>query len=163
MRVKVKRSIYLDSTIPSYLFDERESIKTYIEVTRKWWNEERDNFEIYVSEESIIELSNGEYPNKQKLMNCVSEIQVLLPDAQIFEIAQVYLDNYLMPRVLTGDAIHLAYASYYKIDFLLTWNCNHLANANKKQHIRIINTKLNLITPEIITPLELFTEKNHDN
>ncbi len=58
---------------------------------------------------------------------------------------------------------HLAYASYYKIDFLLTWNCNHLANANKKQHIRIINTRLNLPTPETITPLELFTETNHDN
>ena len=39
-----------------------------------------------------------------------------------------------MPRVLKGDALHLAYASFYKIDFLLTWNCNHLANANKRQH-----------------------------
>lgn len=159
----MKRSIYLDSTIPSYLFDERESIKTYIEVTRKWWEEERENFELYISEESIIELSSGDYPNKQKLMGYVSEIQVLLPDARIFEIAQVYLDNYLMPRSLTGDAIHLAYASYYKIDFLLTWNCNHLANANKKQHIRIINARLNLLTPEITTPLELFTETNHDH
>lgn len=159
----MKRSIYLDSTIPSYLFDERESIKTYIEVTRKWWEEERSNFELYVSEESIVELSNGDYPNKQKLMHCVSEIQILQPDTRVFEIAQVYLDNYLMPRSLTGDAIHLAYASYYKIDFLLTWNCNHLANANKRQHIRIINARLNLLTPEIITPLELFTETNHDN
>jgi len=58
---------------------------------------------------------------------------------------------------------HLAYASYYKIDFLLTWNCNHLANANKNQHIRIINTRLNLPTPEIITPFELFTEKTDDD
>jgi hypothetical protein len=49
----MKRSIYLDSTIPSYLFDERESIKTYIEVTRKWWDEERDNFALWISEESI--------------------------------------------------------------------------------------------------------------
>lgn len=159
----MKRSIYLDSTIPSYLFDERESIKTYIEVTRKWWEEERNNFELYISEESIIELSNGDYPNKERLMNCISEVQVLQPDARVFEIAQVYLDNYLMPQTLTGDAIHLAYVSYYKIDFLLTWNCNHLANANKKQHIRIINARLNLLTPEIITPLELFTEINHDN
>jgi predicted nucleic acid-binding protein len=133
----MKRFIYLDSTIPSYLFDERESIKTYIEVTRKWWEEERKNFALWISEESIIELSNGDYPNKDKLMACVVEIHVLLPDERVFEIAQVYLDNYLMPRSLTGDAIHLAYASYYKMDFLLTWNCNHLANANKKQHIRI--------------------------
>lgn len=154
----MKRSIYLDSTIPSYLFDERESIKTYIEITQKWWEEERRNFDLWISEESIIELSQGDYPNKQKLVTCISEIKVLLPEARVFEIAQVYLDNYLMPRSLTGDAIHLAYASYYKIDFLLTWNCNHLANANKKQHIRLINTRMNLLTPEIITPLELFTE-----
>jgi len=63
-----------------------------------------------------------------------------------------------MPRVLKGDALHLAYASFYKMDFLLTWNCNHLANANKKQHISIINTRLKLFTPEIVTPSQLFTE-----
>jgi len=61
-------------------------------------------------------------------------------------------------RSLTGDSLHLAYASLYKIDFLLTWNCNHLANANKKQHIRVINTRLGLFVPEIATPMELFTE-----
>ena len=68
-----------------------------------------------------------------------------------------------MPRVLKGDALHLAYASFYKMDFLLTWNCNHLANANKRRHIRVINTRLNLAIPEIITPLELFSEATDDN
>ncbi len=48
-------------------------------------------------------------------------------------IADIYMDNYLMPRKLAGDAFHLAYASFYRADFLLTWNCDHLANANKKQ------------------------------
>jgi predicted nucleic acid-binding protein len=162
MKTVMKSSVYLDSTIPSYLFDERESIKTYIEVTRKWWHEERQNFDLWISEETIAELSKGDYPNKTKIIECISQIQVLLPDVQIIEIAQVYLKNYLMPHTLTGDALHLAYASYYKIDFLLTWNCNHLANANKKQHIRIVNFRMNLFTPEIVTPLELFTETNHD-
>jgi predicted nucleic acid-binding protein len=159
----MNRSLYLDSTIPSYLFDEREGIKTFIEVTRKWWQEERNHFELWISEESIIEISKGDYPNKEKLIQLISEIQVLSPDPRVFEVAQVYLDNYLMPHSLTGDAVHLAYASYYKLDFLLTWNCNHLANANKKQHIRIINTRMGLPTPEIITPLELFTETDLDN
>jgi hypothetical protein len=68
-----------------------------------------------------------------------------------------------MPRILEGDALHLAYASFHKIDFLLTWNCNHLANANKRKHIRTINARLNLATPEIITPLELFSETTDDN
>ena len=68
-----------------------------------------------------------------------------------------------MSDLLKGDALHLAYASFFKKDFLLTWNCNHLGNANKKQHIRIINARLNLFTPEIVTPLELFTEVSDDN
>ena len=95
-------------------------------------------------------------------MECVSQIQVLPFDEHLVEIAQVYLKNYLMPSVLAGDALHLAYASYYKMDFLLTWNCNNLANANKRQHIRIINARMDLLTPEIVTPLELFTEMRND-
>lgn len=64
-----------------------------------------------------------------------------------------------MPAGAAGDAFHLACASYNKIDYLLTWNCNHLANANKDRHIHIVNTKLDLYTPKIITPLQLFSEK----
>lgn len=159
----MKKTVYMDSTIPSYLFDERESIKTYIDVTNKWWDEERNNFALWISEETIAELSRGDYPNKTKIIECAFQIQVLPLDEHIVEIAQVYLDNLLMPRVLKGDALHLAYASFFKMDFLLTWNCNHLGNANKKQHIRIINARLNLFTPEIVTPLELFTEVSDDN
>ena len=100
----------------------------------------------------------GEYPNKSRILEFISQLQILPFHDHIIEIAQIYLENNLMPQELKGDAIHLAYALYYKMDFLLTWNCAHLANANKKQHIRIMNTRLNLNVPEIITPLELFTE-----
>jgi predicted nucleic acid-binding protein len=154
----MKQTVYLDTTIPSYLFDERESLKLHVEVTQKWWKEERDNFGIWISEETVAEITDGKYPRKMEIMQFVSKISLLPFDAQITEIAQIYLDNYLMPRVLKGDALHLAYASFYKFDFLLTWNCNHLANANKRKHIRVINTRLNLAIPEIITPLELFAE-----
>jgi predicted nucleic acid-binding protein len=154
----LKRTVYLDTTIPSYLFDERDSMRTYIDITKLWWNQERDRFSLWISEETIAELSTGDYPNKQKILACASEIAVLPSDVSLVRIVETYLGNYLMPQTRTGDAVHLAYASYYKIDFLLTWNCNHLANANKKQHIRIINSRMNLFTPEITTPLELFTE-----
>lgn len=92
-------------------------------------------------------------------MELVQQIEQLEPAPEIVEIANYYIANQLMPEDVKGDAAHLAYASFYKMDFLLTWNCNHLANANKKQHIRIINSRLNLPVPEIITPLELFTNK----
>jgi len=60
-----------------------------------------------------------------------------------------------MPRDPTGDALHLALASYHKCDFLLTWNVQHLANANKFAHIRHVNALLGLFTPALVTPLEL--------
>ncbi len=158
----LKQTVYFDSTIPSYLFDEREELKAFIEVTNKWWNEESTNYDIWISEETVAELSEGDYPNKNKILKFIAKIQLLHTDERIIKIAQIYLDNYLMPKVLKGDALHLAYASFYKIDYLLTWNCNHLANANKSQHLRIVNTRLNLPIPEIITPLELFTEEKDD-
>ena len=156
--MSLKKSVYLDSTIPSYLFDERADIATFVQVTKKWWQEERDHFDLWVSNETIAEVSRGNYPNKDKIVQCIAAIDVLPVDNKVIEVAQVYLDNTVMPQKLAGDAIHLAYASVAKMDFLLTWNCNHLANANKRQHIRIINARLNLSTPELVTPLELFSE-----
>jgi hypothetical protein len=67
-----------------------------------------------------------------------------------------------MPADPTGDALHLALASHHKCDFLLTWNCLHLANANKFGHIRRINTMLGLFTPTIVTPLELLGGSDAD-
>lgn len=63
-----------------------------------------------------------------------------------------------MPSDAQGDAAHLAMASYHGLDYLLTWNCRNLANANKYGHIQKINLKLGLQTPLIITPEQLFKE-----
>jgi len=60
-----------------------------------------------------------------------------------------------MPVDPSGDGLHLATACYYKIDILLTWNCKHIANMKKIDHIRRINAKLGLATPLLITPLNL--------
>src|SRR5207244_12975766 len=57
-------------------------------------------------------------------------------------------------RSPAGDALHLALASYHKCDFLVTWNCRHLANANKFGHIRRVNALLGLFVPALVTPLE---------
>lgn len=155
----LKKSVYFDSTIPSYMFDKRKSILQFCEITRTWWKEERKNFDIYTSIETIAELAKGDYPKKDEILDFARKLQQLEPSADISQIVNFYIQHKLMPADIEGDAIHLAYASFYKIDFLLTWNCNHLANANKKQHIRIINNRLNIFVPEIITPLELFSEK----
>jgi hypothetical protein len=76
-------------------------------------------------------------------------------DDAITEVVEAYVRHKLMPQNPLGDALHLALASYYKCDFLLTWNCKHLANANKFDHIGRVNTLLGLYVPKLVTPLEL--------
>lgn len=67
----------------------------------------------------------------------------------------VYLRHKLMPADLLGDADQLALASIHGCDILVTWNCRHLANANKLAHIRGVNALLGFQTPALVTPLEL--------
>ena len=64
----MKRTVYLDSTIPSYLCDQREEIKTFVDITKKWWKEESNNFLIWISEETLNEVYKGDYPNKAKMI-----------------------------------------------------------------------------------------------
>lgn len=86
-----------------------------------------------------------------EMLNGVSILQV---SPGVVEIVQTYTAHQMMPSDPTGDALHLALASFHKCDYLLTWNCKHLANANKFQHIRLVNTMLGLFVPALVTPLE---------
>ena len=161
----INMSLYLDTTIPSYYYDQRKSldIRYRRKITRDWWNNEKDFFSLYISELVLVELQRGNYPQKEKVIRLVKNVSILPIVSEIEDIVREYLKNFLMPRIDVGDAFHLAYASFFKIDYLLTWNCNHLANVNKKRHIEAINRKLKLFVPEIITPLQLFKETGDEN
>ena len=60
-----------------------------------------------------------------------------------------------MPKPPSADALHLALASFYRMDFLLTWNCRHIANANKTKHLEVLNRGMGLPVPQLITPHQL--------
>jgi len=107
------------------------------------------------SEPVLEELKKGFHPNKKSVTALVKNIPILAVDPENTDIVRAYIRHKVMPSDPVGDAIHLALASYHKCDFLLTWNCNHLANASKFFHIRRVNAMLSLFTPSIVTPLEL--------
>ena len=104
------------------------------------------------------ELERGIYSQQQEALKLIKDLPFLPVDKTVIEIAKVYIANKAMPKDPTGDAMHLALATYYKCDFLLTWNCNHLANANKFAHIERVNAMLGLVTPKMVTPLERIKE-----
>ena len=93
----------------------------------------------------------------------VRNLALLPVEPAIIEIVEAYVRHKLMPVDPAGDALHLALASYHKCDFLVTWNCQHLANANKFGHIRRVNAILGLFVPSIVTPLELLGQAHEQD
>ena len=152
--------VYLDSTIPSVYCDQREGNRYETEVTRRWWREESERYEIWVSPATMAELKAGNHPHQEATLELVGDLPLLPTDVAVDAIAQAYIKNLVMPRQHLGDAWHLAYATFHRFEFLLTWNCNHLANANKRRHLETVNWRLGFETPQIVTPLELFKERN---
>jgi predicted nucleic acid-binding protein len=156
----VKQTVYIETTIPSFYHESREEalFSAMRQWTREWWSYDKDNYHCFTSDAVINELEAGNHPNKEQKLALLKDVELLEINYSIEEIVDVYIANYLMPKDDLGDALHLAIASYYKMDFLLTWNCQHLANANKRAHIRRINERLKIFTPELVTPYELTGE-----
>ncbi|OAD19109.1 protein containing PilT protein [Candidatus Thiomargarita nelsonii] len=121
--------------------------------THQWWNENSQKFELMTSAAVIAELSKGTSEKTSARIALLDGMEILTITDEVIEIAHIYIDKFVMPKDPQGDALHLAIASYYKIDTLLTWNCRHLANANKFNHIRRVNYEIGLSTPILATPL----------
>jgi hypothetical protein len=113
---------------------------------------ERDSYECYISPVVLDELGDGEYPGQATCLQLVQAMPMLAVNEDVVRVAEVYQSNKVMPGPPVRDALHVALACFYAMDFLLTWNCRHIANANKMRHLRTINARLGLATPQIITP-----------
>lgn len=128
------------------------------EWTRLWWANAARKHEVVTSEAVHDELSRGQYETREACLDLVKGLPLLAIVPPVAEIVEAYFAHQLMPRDPAGDALHLALASYHRCDFLVTWNCRHLANANKFDHIRRVNGILGLHVPSLVTPLELLED-----
>lgn len=130
---------------------------------RRWFDAAMaSDDEVVTSLAALAELENGNFPGKDEAIKLFSRLAVEDITDAVTEIADAYIAQKRMPNDPAGDALHLAVASYHKCDFLVTWNCKHLANANKFGHIRRVNAILGLNSPALVTPLELLEEGTSD-
>ena len=159
-----RAKVYIETTIPSFYHETRTDPQAVARRnwTQRWWDFKRQDYQLFTSEAVFEELEGGDYPTKDLVLSLVENIPVLAIEAPVLEIVQTYIRHSVMPAHPAGDALHLAVASYYKCDFLLTWNCRHLANANKFRHIQRVNSMLGLYVPSLVTPLELLGEGELD-
>lgn len=126
--------------------------------TRQWFDSAIVSDRIVSSVAVLDELRRGDFPGRGDAVSMLDNVEMLELEEPVFEIVEAYLAHKLMPADPFGDALHLALASYHRCDFLVTWNCQHLANANKFGQIRRINGILGLFVPELVTPMELLGE-----
>ncbi len=160
----MKRTVYIETTVPSFYVETRSDPAALVrrESTRRWWEEEAPRYELVTSAFVLGELRRGDYPGKAEALELVSDLPVLEAVPEIDDIVSVYVRRRLMPGGDAVDAYHLAIASHYAVNFLLTWNCRHLANVDKMEHLRKVNNDLGLYVPQVTTPDSLIREEADD-
>lgn len=155
-----KESIYLDTSVPSAYYDER--VLWRLEFTKEWWNDELPKYDVFISEVVIAEIRKTDEPKRNELLGLVKDFAELKLSSDIEEIANGYVKQGIVTQRHFPDALHIALVSFHKIDFLVTWNCEHLAEVHRRKKVRVFNTAAGLYVPEIITPMELIEGGEED-
>jgi hypothetical protein len=151
-------SVYLETTIPSYLTAWRSpelSMAAKQQITRQWWDERRGLFELFVSDAVLLEAAGGDPDAAKRRLEALDGIPVLAPKSESDEIVVQLVDRLALPDRAIADAAHIAICIVHGIDYLLTWNCTHIANATFQPIINDVCSELGYAMPVICTPDQL--------
>jgi hypothetical protein len=154
-------SVYLETTVISYLVARRSRdliVAAHQQITVEWWDDHRSRFDCFISQVVWDEASAGDPVEVKKRQKLISTIPLLKVTDEGMELAREILANGAIPLSAARDAAHIAVCAVNNIDFLLTWNCKHLANAQIERRIQKICAANNLRTPIICTPSGLMGE-----
>ena len=161
----MKPSLYIETTIPSFLTGKR-SINLILagkqEVTHQWWQERKHHYDLHISQFVLDEASQGDPEAAQKRLQVLADIKMLEVDDASLKLTKRILDSRVIPTKSATDAAHIAIASRYGIEFLMTWNCTHIANAEILSRINYIVSEAGYFLPTICTPDELFGGHEND-
>jgi len=125
-------------------------------VTRQWWEQRREKYHLFISHYVLDEAARGDAHAAQKRAAIVSDLVLLKVDEEVLRLAQLIVADGIMPARAATDAGHMAVAARHGMDFLITWNCAHIANAEIARKVRSIVHEAGYELPLICTPDELF-------
>lgn len=160
----MKPKVYLETTIPSYLtaLSSSDLIKAaHQQITQEWW-QNRARFDLYISEIVFQEASGGDDTAAKERLGALNDIPILRFSGEISDLATHLVERGPLPEKAAVDALHIAFAAANGMDYLLTWNCTHIANAAIRQDIEYICRDKGYEPPIICTPEELMEELNDD-
>lgn len=129
------------------------------QITIQWWEECRFDYDLFISELVIAEVSLGSPDAAERRLRVIEGIDHLRIDEEVENLVDQLIAKGPIPPTSQADAIHIAAAAVHRIDYLLTWNCRHLNNVTRKPIIRKICGINGYACPEICTPLELLERR----
>ena len=157
-----KPSVYIETSVISFLTSRPSrdlSILWHQQTTRDWWEHCRENFHLHVSDAVYDEISSGDVLASRLRIDAVEGIDILISTPDVKELSKELLKSHTLPPKAAVDALHIALAAYYGMDFLLTRNCKHIANANFHRAFEAIITQKGYKYPVITTPENLDTRE----
>lgn len=125
------------------------------QLTIEWWENVRPRVECFISPFVIQEAARGDQDAAQRRIAAISSIPVLELNVEIRELAAKYFPAITIVEKAKVDASHLAVAVWHGMDYLLSWNCKHIASGRVRKILREVNAALGVSTPVICTPEEL--------
>ena len=150
-------SIFIETTIPSYYVARRSRDIVQAarqELTIEWWDNHRGRYELLSSQIVLDEIARGEEVMAERRLRMLADVPLLVISEPVIEVAEHLLQDGVVPQRAADDAFHIACAGVHCVDFLLTWNCTHIANPHNRHRIEHCFTRHGLEVPVICTPEE---------
>ena len=157
----MKPKVYLETSVPSYLTARRSRdliMAANQEITQEWWDN-REQFDLYLSSLVLQEASSGDPIAAQKRIEQLNDIPEIDITEEIERFAEILIQKIPLPEKAKMDALHIAIATLGGMDYLLTWNCAHIANALLRPKIEAICREFGYEPPTICTPNHLYTTR----
>ena len=159
-------TVYLETTIVSYLvaYPGRDLIvSAHQQITREWWEMARNRFKLFISEAVLEEIGAGDLKASARRRKVVQGLPILELNKDVRELVRHYERFLGLPKRARADLVHISFAVSYEMDYLLTWNCSHIANGEIIRRLLRLNQSLKRATPLILTPEELIEPQLGEN
>ncbi len=146
----MKISLYLETSVAGAYLDNGDPFRR--DLTIRWWEHELSEYDAFSSILVERELERIAEPHRSGYLNLVKSLGQLELAEEVAILAEAYIERGIFQRKYIADAIHVALASFHKIDYLVTWNFGHIANVRKQARLRMFNQSAGFFAPTIVTP-----------
>lgn len=154
----MKPKVYLETSVISY-FTSRPSRDLIVaanqQITQEWWQVHRQDFDLFISQLVVREAGAGDEHAAEQRLGAIADIPLLILNEEAVAFAEKLVKEGPIPRKAVEDALHIAVATFNGMDYLLTWNFKHIANATMRYKIEHICRLIGYEPPIICTPQEL--------